>query len=170
MANTVIRIRSSGVFGNTPTTLQPGELAINYADGKLYYGDANTTVTLFDAITEPAGLNGEIQFNNFGSFGSDEGLVYNTANNTLILTNLVVGTTNVVSTINYTLNFANSAHNQANAAYTLAQAAFDSGNTFSSSISTALNQANTAVLTAQAAFEQANTAIDNAVAMAIALG
>jgi DNA-binding beta-propeller fold protein YncE len=77
MANTVIQIKSSGVVGNVPSTLFPGELAINYEDGKLYYGDSANQTVLFDAITEPAGLDGEIQFNNLGSFGSDGTLTFN---------------------------------------------------------------------------------------------
>ena len=34
MANTVIQLKNSGASGNTPGTLQPGELAINYAKKK----------------------------------------------------------------------------------------------------------------------------------------
>jgi hypothetical protein len=33
----IIKSKSSGTPGNAPSALQPGELAINYADGKLYY-------------------------------------------------------------------------------------------------------------------------------------
>lgn len=170
MANTVIRIKSSGVLGNTPTTLEPGELAINYADGKLYYGDITSTSVLFDAITEPAGLDGEIQFNNLGSFGSSSDLIFDSANNTLVVTNLIVGSSNIVPTIAYSFNIANAAFEQANLANSIASAAYDSANSFSSAITAAYNQSNTAILTAEAAFQQANTAFDNAVAMAIALG
>jgi hypothetical protein len=70
MANTVIQLKNSGGSGNTPGTLQPGELAINYADGKLYYGNQVNTPILFDVITEPTGLNQEIQFNDSGAFGA----------------------------------------------------------------------------------------------------
>lgn len=37
MANTSIQLKKSGVTGNSPIDLGLGELAINYADGKLYY-------------------------------------------------------------------------------------------------------------------------------------
>lgn len=37
MSNTAIQLRKSGVTGNTPVDLQYGEVALNYADGKLYY-------------------------------------------------------------------------------------------------------------------------------------
>jgi hypothetical protein len=37
MSNTEIQLKKSGATGNTPSDLQYGELAVNYADGKLYY-------------------------------------------------------------------------------------------------------------------------------------
>ena len=43
---TKIRLKKSGATGNTPTTseLEFGELALNYADGILYYKDAANTI------------------------------------------------------------------------------------------------------------------------------
>jgi hypothetical protein len=35
--NTAIKLKKSGITGNTPADLLLGEVAINYADGKLYY-------------------------------------------------------------------------------------------------------------------------------------
>jgi hypothetical protein len=83
MANTTIRIKHSGSSGNVPSTLQPGELAINSSDGKLYYGNNTNHVIQLDTVTEPAGLDGEIQFNNLGSFGASNKLKYNTSTSTL---------------------------------------------------------------------------------------
>jgi hypothetical protein len=77
MANTIIQIRSSGVSGNIPSTLQPGELAINYFDGQLFYGNTLSQAVPFTTVTEPSGLDGEIQFNDSGSFGSDSELTFN---------------------------------------------------------------------------------------------
>ena len=68
MAN-VIKLKNSGTANSAPTSLEAGELAINYADGKIYYKNAsntivafNTTVTLdsiFDvAITNPEEFQG----------------------------------------------------------------------------------------------------------------
>ena len=37
MSNTRIQLKKSGLTGNTPADLNYGELAINYADGKLFY-------------------------------------------------------------------------------------------------------------------------------------
>jgi len=39
MSNTSIQLKKSGQTGNTPSNLAFGEIAINYADGKLYYKD-----------------------------------------------------------------------------------------------------------------------------------
>lgn len=43
-SNTAIFIKKSGVTGNTPVNLNYGEIAINYADGKLYYKDDLNTI------------------------------------------------------------------------------------------------------------------------------
>ena len=88
MANTVIQIKNSGTTGNTPATLNTGELAINYADGKLFYGNASNTAVLFDAITEPAGLNQEIQFNDSGVFGAAANLKYDSSSEILYTTSV----------------------------------------------------------------------------------
>jgi len=37
MSNTSIQLKKSGITGNTPVDLVHGEVALNYADGKLYY-------------------------------------------------------------------------------------------------------------------------------------
>lgn len=44
MANTVIRLKKSAVPGELPSSLEHGELAINYADGKLYYKDNSNNI------------------------------------------------------------------------------------------------------------------------------
>ena len=44
MSNTSIQLKKSGVTGNVPVSLEHGELAINYADGKLFYRHANGTI------------------------------------------------------------------------------------------------------------------------------
>jgi len=45
IANTTIQLRKSGVSGNVPASLNYGELALNYYDGKLYYKNASGTIT-----------------------------------------------------------------------------------------------------------------------------
>ena len=43
-ANLIVVLKNSDVSGNVPTSLANGELALNYADGKLYYRDATNTI------------------------------------------------------------------------------------------------------------------------------
>ena len=45
MANTVISIKKSGLPGATPSSLQLGELGLNYNDGKLYYLNSGNTIS-----------------------------------------------------------------------------------------------------------------------------
>ncbi len=49
MAN-IIKIKNSGTANSVPTanSLQYGELAINYADGLIFYKDSANTVISFD--------------------------------------------------------------------------------------------------------------------------
>lgn len=46
---TLIVLKNSKISGDNPTKLYPGELAINIADGNLYYGDANSIAHLLDS-------------------------------------------------------------------------------------------------------------------------
>lgn len=44
MANTTLQLKKSGQSGNVPSSLSYGELALNYADGKLFYRHANGSI------------------------------------------------------------------------------------------------------------------------------
>jgi len=77
MANTTIEIKVSQVSGNTPSSLANGEISINTADGKLFYKAPSGTITPFAKYPGPAGLNGEIQFNDSGVLGSTANLSIN---------------------------------------------------------------------------------------------
>jgi hypothetical protein len=46
MANT-IKIKNSGTASNVPSSLEFGELGLNYADGKLYYKNSSNTIVEF---------------------------------------------------------------------------------------------------------------------------
>ena len=77
MSNTIIELRSSYVSGNVPTSLANGELAINTYDGKLFYrGGASNTIQTIQRYQGPAGLNGEVQFNDSGVLGSNSQLTF----------------------------------------------------------------------------------------------
>jgi hypothetical protein len=47
MAN-VIKIKNSGTANVVPTSLEYGELAINYADGILFFKDSSNAIISFD--------------------------------------------------------------------------------------------------------------------------
>lgn len=47
MANTTIQIKKSSVPGNKPLSLANGELAINFADGKLFYNNTTNQIAEF---------------------------------------------------------------------------------------------------------------------------
>jgi hypothetical protein len=48
MANT-IKIKNSGTASNVPTSLEFGEIALNYADGKLYYKNSLNSIVEFSS-------------------------------------------------------------------------------------------------------------------------
>ena len=102
MANTTIQLKNSGASGNVPDALAPGELAINYADGKLYYGNASNNVVLFDVITEPAGLDTELQFNDSGVFGSSANLTFSSVTKTLSTDSIVLSKNTTSDNVIYT--------------------------------------------------------------------
>jgi hypothetical protein len=93
MANTTIELRQSGSTGNTPSlgVLANGELAINRADGILYYKSSSNTLGSI-RTTQPAGLTTEIQFNDAGSFGTNSAFTFNKTTGTLNVRNINVST------------------------------------------------------------------------------
>jgi plastocyanin len=112
MANTVISLLSSGESGNAPlaSALADGELALNFADGIIYYKTAIGSLGQF-RLVEPSGLDGEVQFNDAGSFGSNSTFTFDKSNNTLTLTGGVVsGGINLTPTLAAAFNQANSVY------------------------------------------------------------
>jgi hypothetical protein len=151
VANTTIQLKFSTVASNTPSGLANGEIAINSADGKLYYRTPGGSITYLNA-TYPAGLTTEVQFNDAGTMGSNSGFTFSKTNQLLTVTGSAnIGGMNVVPTIN-------SAFSRANSANILAQAAFDAANAAGGTLSqAAFDKANSANVLAQAAFDKANT-------------
>ena len=90
MANTTIQLKYSVVTSNTPTSLANGELAINGADGKLFYRTPGGTISSIVTYPGPAGLNKEIQFNDAGVAGSNAALTFDKSSATLNVTNIRV--------------------------------------------------------------------------------
>jgi len=144
MANTTIELRQSSSTGQTPSlgVLANGELAINRADGILYYKSSSNTLGSI-RTTQPAGLTTEVQFNDAGSFGTDSNFTYNKTNDILtVVGGVIAAGTNVAPAL------------AANAAYSAA--AFALANTANITAEAAFSKANSANVLAQAAFEKAN--------------
>ena len=116
MSNTIIELRHSYVTGNVPSSLANGEIAINTYDGKLFYrGGVSNTVQTIERFTGPAGLDGEVQFNDSGSLGADSGLTYNKTTDVLTVVGGVnAGGINVTPTLSSAYDHANAAFNAAN--------------------------------------------------------
>jgi hypothetical protein len=108
-----IIIKNSSIAGNTPSTLASGELALNIADGRLFYGSSSVVkeftgsgssgasssfaTTASYALTasyviggggstSPGGLNTQVQFNSNNTFSGSHNFTFNSASNTLSLT------------------------------------------------------------------------------------
>jgi hypothetical protein len=98
MANTVIAVRSSGTAAATPSlgVIANGEIALNYADGIIYYKTSSNTLGSI-RTTQPAGLTTEVQYNDAGSFGSNANFTFNKTIATLNVKNINVST-NLVTT------------------------------------------------------------------------
>ena len=145
MPNTTIELRQSGSTGNTPSlgVLANGELAINRADGILYYKSSSNTLGSI-RTTQPAGLTTEVQFNDAGSFGTDSNFTYNKTTDILTVAGGVIA-----AGVNVAPALASNA--------VIAQAAFDRGNSANVLAQSAFDRANAANVLAQAAFNQANT-------------
>jgi hypothetical protein len=159
MSNTSIQLKKSGATGNTPTGLSFGEVAINYADGKLYYknslGETSyisnqfsfDTINANNSLILATGVSDTLSF----VAGDNISINTNTATKTIVISATSGGSTSGGI-------YANGAFAQANAAYTHANAAFNAANTGGSSTdSVARTTANAAYTHANAAFNAANT-------------
>jgi len=156
MANTTIRLRKSGVTSNVPVSLELGELALNYADGKLYYKNASGVITYISSGATT---------NSFATINSNSSLIIATSNTDILS---LVGSNNITistDTINKKITigasltsslFANSPNIGASANAT-AQL-YDLYNTIQGIASYAANQASYLTGYSNAAFAQANSA------------
>jgi 3-deoxy-D-manno-octulosonate 8-phosphate phosphatase KdsC-like HAD superfamily phosphatase len=145
MPNTVIAIKKSATPAAQPTVLANGELAINYADGKLFYKHANGTILPFNTQGGNA----------FGTINANGTLVV--AGTSQDVVTLVAGNniTIIGDAINDTITI------NATSDSNVAIGAFDKANTFNN-VYTTIAGANAAVgaganSVAVAAFDKANT-------------
>lgn len=106
MANqTTIALKNSGTAGNTPgaaTNLAYGELAINYADGNLFYRTAADALATFKLIVP--GIDKDVIINDGGVYGTSSGLTFDKATANLAVTNTVTTRTlNLNNVVNETI-------------------------------------------------------------------
>ena len=133
IANTTLQIRKSGITSIKPTTLAVGELAINYADDKLYYKNSVGNISYFYGANNGPGFSTANANNTL--------LLASTPNDTLSIvagnnTTITACTTTKTITVNAILDpaftQANSAFNAANSAASFANSAFIQANNISS--------------------------------------
>jgi len=104
MANTTIQLKYSVASGNTPVALANGEIAINGADGKLYYRTPSGTIQSIVTYPGPAGLNKEVQFNDAGTAGANAQFTFDKSTGTLTTKILSITVANGTSPISVTSN------------------------------------------------------------------
>ena len=157
IANTTIVLKKSGATGNTPVSLANGEIAINYADGKLFYRTPSGTISTISSgsITQ-----------SFATINANSSLILATSNTDTLSFSASNGISITANTISKTITIgngttvaiANAAYTMANSANVLAQNAYNWANTVNVFTQSAYTMANSANVLAQAAFNQANTA------------
>ena len=129
IANTTIRLRKSATPGNQPTNLANGEIAINYADGRIYYLNANGSIASisgggsssysFSTINVNSSLVLATSPTDILTLAGANGITVTACTSSKVIT---IGTTGTVGIDTY-------ARDTANGAASLAQAAFDKANT-----------------------------------------
>jgi cytoskeletal protein CcmA (bactofilin family) len=169
MSNTNIQLRKSGVAGNVPDSLAYGELALNYADGKLYYKNGDGVITYISSGATT---------NSFATINANSSLVIATSNTDILslasannitiesdgvsktitigarLSNSVISTrSDVAATSNAVSNVYNLLLGTKDVLGVVSNTAFDAY-AFAGS---AYNRANGAIDLAQSAYDYANT-------------
>ena len=134
IANTTIQVRKSGITGVKPTSLANGELALNYADNKLYYKNNTGDISYF--------------------YGANNGPGFATAN--------VDGTLLLASAPNDTISFVG-ANGLSVTACTITKTITIDGNLDYSTANSAASFANGAFTRANAVYELANTLISGSI-------
>jgi len=179
MSNTSIQLKKSGQSGNVPSTLTHGEVALNYADGKLYYKNSTNTITFIGNQDTFSVINVDGSLILATSISDTLNLV--SGNNVTLQTDVLNNRITISSSSanSYIENVANAAFVQANAAYNLANtlnsgtvdsyarntanAAFDHANASYAAANNVFPQIQPAYNHANAAYSQANTATADAI-------
>ena len=158
IANTTIQIKKSGTTGNKPASLNFGELALNYFDGKLFYKDSSGNISYFyGANNGPSFATANANNNLILASTPNDTISFNAANGISITACTTTKTITIGDPTTFSL--ASSAAIYANGAFTQANAAFDAANT-GSTPAYAFAQANAAFVQANSAYTRANNSVN----------
>jgi hypothetical protein len=177
MANTAIQLKKSGQTGNVPSSLSHGEIALNYADGKLYYKNSSNVITYINNQDTFSTVN--VGGNLILASSPTSTLSFEAGNNislqTDVLTNKIIIATTGSATDSTARDNANAASSYANSSFAVANSgslyangAFTTANSAGSYANAAFIKANSAYASqnttgsyANAAFLKANSALAN---------
>lgn len=169
MANTTIKLKKSGTSGNTPSTLEFGELSLNYADGKLYYKNDSGVI---------AYISSGASTNSFATINANSGLIFATSNTDILslagANNITITSDSIYKTITIgarlsdslysnssvigaTANAVANVYNQLLAERDIITAVSTEAFLAYNTANNAYNQANVATSLAQSAYNYANT-------------
>jgi hypothetical protein len=119
MPNTVIQLKKSSTPSSIPSDLANGELAINYADGKLFYKASNGTILQFESGGSDS----------FGTVNANGTLVVADTPGDILTLESSGGISIVGDAINDKITISGETiFDRANSAQTIAIAAFDTAN------------------------------------------
>jgi hypothetical protein len=93
MSNTTIQLKHSTASGNTPSSLELGEIAINLEDGKIFYSNSSNVIKSIQNFPGPSGLNTEVQFNDNGDLGSNASFTFDKSTGELSVDKILVSNT-----------------------------------------------------------------------------
>jgi hypothetical protein len=119
VANTVIQLKKSGISGNVPVSLNVGETALNYADGKLFYKNSLGSISYIASASSFATVNAN---SSLILATSPTDILSFTGSNGIVITGNTTSKTINIDSLN-DLTLANTANTTANAAYYLANSA-----------------------------------------------
>jgi hypothetical protein len=94
IANTIVLLKKSATPGNAPSALANGEVAINYADGKLYYKNTSGVITYISSGATT---------NSFATINANSSLIFATSNTDILSiapgNNITISTNTISKTI-----------------------------------------------------------------------
>lgn len=185
MSNTRIQLKKSGITGNSPSGLEYGELALNYADGKLFYRNTSNSVVYinnqdsFSTIsvgnnlilsTSPTDILSIVSGNNVNitSDGTSKTITIG-VNPVDTITSNDISLVSSAKSVNTVYSYAQAAYNYANTisggaaidnvARSLAETSYNQSNTALVVVGEVYNQSNISIVLSQSAFDTSNTSL-----------